>query len=112
MTSEEAVYKLAEHLLGESWYLIDPLGSEQANDAIVNAIKKYYPAAENTPVEKWRIRHKRCTWCVYYLPIYNKFNPVKGVIETQYKCVAKDKVISNILMPRPFCTLFNLKKEE
>lgn len=103
MTSEEAVYKLAEHLLGENWYLVDPLGSEQANDAIVNAIKKYYPAAENTPVEKWRIRHKRCAWCVY--------KQIMGVYEPTNRCIAKDKVIHDVLSPRPFCTLFNLKRE-
>lgn len=110
MTSEEAVYELAVHLLGENWCIVDPVGTKQANDDIVNAIKKYYPAAKNTPVEKWRLRHKRCAWCVYNV-CSNEFNPISKVYEPKNRCSAKEKVINDTLSPRPFCTLFNLKRE-
>ena len=110
MEAQEALNKLCRHLLGGDWYIVDPVGVEQGNDIIVDQIMKRYPAVDETPVDKWRRKHKRCKWCIHHKP-YTVFNPNSQSFETCYECKAKDVSPINIDIPRPFCTLFNLKKE-
>ena len=104
MNAQDAVNKLCVHLLGKDWYIVDPVGVEQGNDIIVDQIMKRYPAVDETPVDKWRRKHKRCKWCRNC----ESFGPYL----LYHKCVAKDHTNINIDIPRLFCTLFELKKEK
>ena len=70
--------------------------------------KKNYPAKDETAVDKWRRRHKRCAWCTHCKSSHI-FNPNSLSIETRYNCEAKKHWDIEIDRPRPFCTLFILK---
>lgn len=42
LEAQEALYKLTDHFLGPDWYIIDPVGVNQANAIIVDEILKKY----------------------------------------------------------------------
>ena len=110
MKSDDALNEICNHLLGKNWYIADPVGSDQARDIIVDEIKKNYPAKNETAVDKWRRRHKRCAWCTH-CKSGHIFNPNSLSVETRYDCEAKEHWNIKIDRPRPFCTLFILKNE-
>ena len=110
MKSDDALNEICNHLLGKNWYIADSVGSDQARDIIVDEIKKNYPAKDETAVDKWRRRHKRCAWCTHCKSDHI-FNPNSLSIETRYNCEAKKHWNIEIDRPRPFCTLFILKNE-
>lgn len=110
MDAQEAVYKIVDHLLGAEYYGIETGSPSNYNDVAVASIMHYYPTKGMTPVDKWRARHKRCKWCTHCVP-RTVINPIKLEFEIVYDCVAKEARSINIDIPRPFCTVFNLKKE-
>lgn len=58
-------------------------------------------------VQQWRNRHRRCYFCKhckYVMPPY-------GIAPDYYRCEAKCKIV-NENIPRPFCRLFEQKKED
>lgn len=104
MEAKDALHELAVHLLGKEWYS-NYYDVNSVNDDIVNTIKQIYPAVDESPVEKWRRMHKRCYFCSHCSIIrLIPFSP------DAYRCEVKGKTV-NIDIPRPFCTLFELKKE-
>ena len=110
MTSLEAFTEVCCHLLGKDFYIVDPVNGDTGRDILVEEIKKRYPAKDMSPVDKWRCKHKRCGWCIYCVPD-QVFDPNSQMLETRYNCAAKCIKRIDCNMPRPFCTLFNLKKE-
>jgi hypothetical protein len=54
LPAQDAVDLLCSHFLGEDWYEVDPLGSEQVNAIIVDEILQAYP----NPVKKRKIIEK------------------------------------------------------
>lgn len=48
MKAQEALNILNRHLLGEDWYIVDPLNQEQANTCIVMDIIRKYPDKRDT----------------------------------------------------------------
>ena len=111
MTSFEAFTEICRYLLGKDFCIADPVDGDTARDIFVREIKKRYPAADESPVDKWRRKHKRCIWCIYCVPD-QVFDPNSQMFETRYNCAAKCIKRIDYNMPRPFCTLFNLKKEK
>lgn len=104
MTAQEAVNKLAAHLLGKDWYSYYT-NHEDINDEIVQTICRRYPGINEDPVRKWRRKHKRCAFCQHVKYLNNPCGT------SAFLCKAKDKLV-NIESHRPFCGLFELKKEE
>jgi hypothetical protein len=109
MKTQDAVNKLCTHLLGKNWYITDPVNGDMANAIIVEEIVKKYPAVDESPVEKWRRKHKRCMWCSHC--VGRRVMDRDLIFYTIYDCKAKGRDDVNIDIPRPFCTLFELKKE-
>lgn len=104
MEAKDALHELSVHLLGKEWYS-NCYDVNSVNDDIVDTVKRRYPAIDELPVEKWRRRHKRCYFCSYLsTTLSTPFSPDVYICETKGKTV-------NIDIPRPFCTLFELKKE-
>ena len=104
MEAKDSLHELAIHLLGKEWYS-NCYDVNSVNDDVVNTIKQRYPAVDESPVEKWRRMHKRCYFCSHCsITRSTPFSP------DVYICEAKGKTV-NIDIPRPFCTLFELKKE-
>lgn len=97
---EKAFGELQDHFLGKDFYIADVVNGEQAVKIITDTIKSTYPGIGESPVDKWRRKHKRCKWCIYH----------KHVVPPFCECAAKDKII-NEDVPRPFCRLFALEKE-
>lgn len=111
MNAQAAVNKLCEHLLGKDWYIVDPVGVEQEIDIIVDQIIKRYPAVDESPVDKWRRKHKKCRWCTH-CGVYTLIDPISKEFDYRNECKAKGIKLINENIPRPFCTLFELKKEK
>lgn len=42
MDAQEAIYKLKDYLLGENWYIVDPVSCKQGNAIIVDEILRKY----------------------------------------------------------------------
>lgn len=101
MNAQDAVDALREHLLGNGWYAVDTGACPEYNEIVVETIKQRYPAVDESPVDKWRRKHKKCKWCSYCEP--------QGLLD---HCKAKDITIYDTNRSRPFCTLFELKKEK
>lgn len=104
---KEALYELKDHFLGKHFYIAEPVGSEEAASFIVERIKAIHPGAGESPVAKYRRRHKKCKWCIYNKHVV----PPVLCCPSFCECMVKDKIINENL-PRPFCSLFALKKEE
>lgn len=105
MTAQEAVNKIVEHLLGKNWYS-DCIYQENINEDIVETICRRYRGKDEDPVIKWRRRHKRCSFCKHC-----RSTGIVPFTPLVYTCTAKRKNI-NINTPRPFCGLFELRKDE
>ena len=103
---ENAFAELKEHFLGKNYYIADPVSGEQAVKIITDEIKSIYPGAGESPVAKYRRLHKKCKWCIYHRHVI----PTVPACPSFCECTAKDKVV-NEDFPRPFCSLFALKKE-
>lgn len=99
MNAQDTVNAIIDHLLGNDWYIVDPVCTEQANEIILEEIQKKYKSRTPSKVDLYRMRHKRCKWCAHFDAMY-------------YKCAAKDKVIGSKDWPRPLCFVFNLKKTQ
>ena len=100
MDAQTVVNKLTDHLLGEDWYIVDPVGGEQANEIILDTIARRYPPVHESPANKWRRKHKRCKWCHHCKTRVHS----DGLVTI---CSAKEKLV-DIDIPRPFCTVFEL----
>lgn len=48
MCAQEAVNQLCKYLLGENWYIADPVNNLQANAIIVDEIKAKYPPSDRS----------------------------------------------------------------
>lgn len=94
MSNNEAIYKLAAHFLGKDWYSYYT-NTDDINDEIVDTICKRYRGVDESPVNKWRRRHKRCKFCTHM----NEF----------FECKVKECRV-NPSTPRPFCYAFELRK--
>lgn len=101
MTAEEALHKLAEHLLGEDWYSIY-MNAEDIYQDIVETICSRYRGKKEDRVTKWRRRHKRCAFC-RHLEYLSHPCGISG-----FKCRAKEKIVCEWL-PRQFCGLYEAK---
>lgn len=98
---------LVDHLLGPDFYIADPVNDEQATEIMVDRIKSIYPGVNESPVDKYRRRHKKCKWCMYCKSGNQISYP--GLVTTLFKCVAKDKFVNKNRI-RPFCSVFALLK--
>lgn len=56
MEAQKAVNELCDYLLGERWYIEDPVCNSQANAIIVDEIKARYPPADGGFIAwlKWK----------------------------------------------------------
>lgn len=104
MTDSEAIHKITTHLLGKDWYSYYTR-SEDINDEIVESIIKKYRAVNETPVSKWRRKHKRCYFCDHLRCIENPMGYDTWI------CNVKGNIV-NIDIPRPFCKPFELRMEK
>ena len=104
---EKAFKDIKNHFLGKNFYIVDPVNGEQAVEIITDTIKSIYPGSGESKVDKWRRKHKKCKWCIYHKYVV----PIHVCCPSYCECVAKDKIINEDI-PRPFCSLFALKKEE
>lgn len=105
MTHEEFNNKVIDHLLGKNFYIADPVSGEQANDIIYEYVIKNYPKYDKSPIEKYRLKHKKCKWCKYW-----KYNVPKvpcGVPD-YITCELKDKIIHGNWRAK-FCKWYELK---
>ena len=112
MDAQKAIEELTTHLLGDDWYIVDSVSTDQANEVIVEEIKSRYTGAAESPINKWRRSrvNRRCKFCKHYREVPcvcvgafgKEFNGVKGV------CNAKDRA-ANGNIHRPFCKVFQLK---
>lgn len=103
----DALIAISNHLLGEKWYSIgvDPVN---VREEMVRTICERYPAVDESPGDKWRRRHKRCKFCTHCratppidIPCVNSF----------FKCDVKERKV-NLNTPRPFCYMFELRKDK
>lgn len=108
MKPSDALNKLATHLLGEDWYIVDPVGPDQAAEIILEEICSKYPAVKEDPVDAYRRKYKKCIWCEH-LRIHHCFDRFGNVCFVG-ECSAKDKMVMEDA-PHPFCKIFKLKKE-
>lgn len=63
LNAQQAVNFLIDYLLGEDWYVSDPVGAEQVNSEAVDSIllkycKRRYRKEIKIEREKWRKRHE------------------------------------------------------
>ena len=105
MKPNDALNELAKHLLGEDWYIVDPVGPEQAAEIILETIRGKYTAVNENPVDAYRRKHKKCVWCkhVKMRTCFDRY----GGFDKFYECSAKG-VIVNEKANHPFCKLFEL----
>ena len=103
---EKAFKELRDHFLGSDFYIVDPINGDPSVESIVDTIKSTYPGAGESPVAKWRRKHKKCKWCIYHKHVV----PPSMCCPPFCECTAKDKIINEDI-PRPFCHLFALEKE-
>ena len=112
MDPQKAIEELKAHLLGDDWYIVDPVSTIQANEIIVEEIKSRYAGVTESPINKWRRSrvNRRCKFCKHYREVPcvfvdafgEEFNGVKGA------CDAKGRLV-NGNVHRPFCKVFQLK---
>lgn len=112
MDPQKAIDELTTHLLGDDWYIVDPVSTVQANEIIVEEIKSRYAGVTESPINKWRRSrvNRRCKFCKHYgegpCVCIDEFGGelmvLKGV------CNAKDQVVNGNIH-RPFCKVFQLK---
>lgn len=100
MEAQKAVDELATYLLGDDYYIVDPVSESQANDIIVDEIKGRYRGFTESPTNRWRKSrcNRRCKFCKHYI----EFSAIKGT------CRAKDQPVYG-RSRRPFCKVFQIK---
>ena len=103
----DALLSIATHLLGEKWYSIS-MNPANVREEMVQAICERYPAVDESPGDRWRRRHKRCKFCTHCrvtppidIPCANSF----------FECDVKEHKV-NLNTPRPFCYMFELRKDK
>ena len=103
----DALLSIATHLLGEKWYSIgvDPVN---VREEMVQTICERYPAVDESPGDKWRRRHKRCKFCTHC-----KVTPPIDIpcVDSFFECDVKERKV-NLNTPRPFCYMFELRKDK
>ena len=104
--AQNIIDKLADHLLGEGWYIADSVGVDQANEFIYEEICRRYEAVDESPINRWRRRHPRCKWCHYCKSVTE--NGVTAAIPAISTCLAKDISVA-VDAPKPFCGAFVLE---
>ena len=107
MDPQKAIHELKTHLLGDDWYIVDPVSTVQANEIIVEEIKSRYAGVTESPINKWRRSrvNRRCKFC----KSYNSYKCIgRGIVEEKGSCSAKDRVVNGNIH-RPFCKVFQLK---
>ena len=107
MEAKEALSTLVTHLLGDDWYIIGPVASDQANDIIVEEIKGRYKGVTESPTNKWRRArvNRRCLFCQHYK---SHKSIALGIDSERGACIAKDRIVNGDIH-RPFCKVFQLK---
>ena len=100
MEAQKAVDELATYLLGDDYYIVDPVSESQANNIIIDEIKSRYGRFTESPTNRWRNSrcNRRCKFCKHYI----EFSAVKGT------CRAKDQPVYG-RSRRPFCKVFQIK---
>lgn len=108
MDAQTAVNKLRDHFLGKDYYIVDPVSPMQANAIIVDEIISRYRSDSESPVSKWRRKHKKCRFCKHC-----KYSPMIFGHDPAPWCTAKKKTVDDEI-PKMFCRAFQLKpfKEE
>ena len=101
MNAQKAIDELTTHLLGEDFYIVDPVSGEQGYDIIVEEIKSRYKGKTESPTNRWRNSrcNRRCKFCKHY---FREFSNRKGT------CRAKDRPVYG-RSRRPFCKVFQIK---
>ena len=112
LSAQKALDILTTHLLGEGYYIVDPVNNLQGNAIIVDDIIGMYKGVTESPVNAWRRKHKRCEFCQYCR--YEFLPDSYGGVDAGWMCRAKMKPITMRNTPRPFCRVFKLNpfKEE
>lgn len=101
MDPQDAVNQLCRHLLGEDFYCsTSAQDNYNCNKEIVDTICSRYKAVDESPKDKWRRRHKKCKFCAH----------CEFILNSVYKCTAKDIRDLDIEKPRPFCSVFELSR--
>lgn len=103
LEAQEAVNMLEKHLLGDDYYIVDPVCNIQANTIIVDEIISRYRGATESPANKWRRRHKKCKYCKHC-----SCTPSVAGHSSIPWCNVKMKCV-NGRKPRWFCRAFQLK---
>lgn len=100
MNAQKAIDELTTHLLGEDFYIVDPVSGEQGYDIIVEEIKSRYKGKTESPTNRWR--NSRCNRRCKFRKHYIEFSSIKGI------CRAKDHPVYGRIR-RPFCKVFQIK---
>ena len=104
LSAQKALDILTTHLLGEGYYIVDPVNNLEGNAIIVDDIIGMYKGVTESPVNAWRRKHKRCEFCQYYRDRYDF-----TTIICDGSCEAKHKKIEDKKASRRFCKVFKLK---
>ena len=59
MSAQDALNELATHLLGENFYIGDPVGPTQANAIIVDTIKQMYRSFDERKLRRFCLFGKK-----------------------------------------------------
>lgn len=105
----ESLLEVANHLLGDDYYITDSVGGQEAARIIVKDIKAIYPGRNEDPVDAWRRKHRKCLFCEHCRPLAPAGVSIIGCSDYKW-CDAKKKSV-HFDMPRPWCRIFKLKKE-
>lgn len=103
MEAQEALNYLEKYLLGDNYYIVDPVNNMQGNAIIVDEIVSRYKGRGESPASKWRRRHKKCIFCKHC-----SYTPAVAYPDPSPWCDVKMKCV-NERSPRHFCSAFQLK---
>lgn len=53
LDAQKALYFLKDYLLGENWYVVNPVNTEQCNTQIVWEILQKYSSEFNNELKRW-----------------------------------------------------------
>ena len=100
MEAQKAVDELATYLLGDDYYIVDPVSESQAND--IDEIKSRYRGFTESPTNRWWNSrcNRRCKFCKHYIEF--------SAINCQGTCRAKYQLVYGSSR-RPFCKVFQIK---
>jgi hypothetical protein len=60
--AQECLYKLKDEILGKDWYIVDPVGGNQANEIITQKIIEMYKDKTASIFEKFKRQMIRGGW--------------------------------------------------